>query len=150
MGRCYNTTVIDAPVNEVWQRVRDFHDLSWAAGVITKVDRIGDAGGTEPGAKRILNDVFHETLMSLDDDTRSFSYTIDDGPGPVAKEAVRSYVGSVQVLPVTDRDASFVEWQSNYETDDDGAVGEFCNPIYQALLGALKQSFAQPRSNDVS
>lgn len=142
MGRCYNTTVIDAPVHEVWQRIRDFHDLSWAAGVVTKVDRAGEAGGTDIGAKRILNDAFHETLVSLDDDARSFSYTIDDGPGPVAKDAIQRYVGSVRVLPVTDRDASFVEWQSSYQSNDDAAVGAFCNPIYQAALGALKRSFA--------
>jgi len=110
--------------------------------VVTKVDRIGAAGGTDIGAKRILNDAFYETLVSLDDDARSFSYTIDDGPGPVAKDVIQRYVGSVRVLPVTDRDASFVEWQSSYESSDDAAVGVFCNPTYQAALGALKRSFA--------
>ncbi|HUP63234.1 MAG TPA: SRPBCC family protein [Thermoanaerobaculia bacterium] len=109
--------------------------------MVTKVDRVGTAAGTEVGAKRVLNDAFHETLVSLDDDARSFSCTIDDGPGPVAKDAIQRYVGSVRVLPVTDRDASFVEWQSNYEANDDAAVGAFCNPIYQAALGALKRSF---------
>ena len=58
----------------------------------------------------------------------------------MAKDAIQRYVGSVRVLPVTDRDG-FGEWQSSYDTNDDAAVGAFCNPIYQAALGALKRSF---------
>jgi len=47
------------------------------------------------------------------------------------------------VAPITETDTSFVEWQSSYESADESAVGEFCNPIYAALLGALKKSFSK-------
>ena len=40
MGRCYNSAVIRAPRNEAWDRIKNFHDLSWAAGVIAKVETI--------------------------------------------------------------------------------------------------------------
>lgn len=137
MGRCYNSTVVDASCATVWDAIRDFHDLGWAAGVVTKVDIVGDKKGDEVGAGRVLNDAFHETLLTLDDTTRSFTYSIDDGPGPVAAEAVSNYVGKVRVLPITDSDRAFVEWESTYESHDDAAVGELCNPIYHALLQTL-------------
>ena len=142
MGKCYNSAVIDAPCEKVWQAIRDFHDLSWAQGVITKVDVEGDRKGDQIGAKRVLNDAFHETLLTLDGDQRTFSYSIDDGPEPISKDSVSNYIGAVRVLPITESDTTFIEWQSTYESPDDAAVGDFCNPIYVALLSALKQHFS--------
>ena len=60
---CYNSTVINAPADKVWAVLKDFHNLSWAKNVVAKVAVIGDKSSTEVGAKRILNDAFHETLL---------------------------------------------------------------------------------------
>ncbi len=142
MGRCYNSAVIDAPSDEVWQTIRDFHALEWASGVITDIEVVGERGGGEIGAQRVLNGAFHETLQSLDDEARTFTYSIDDGPGPVASDAVSNYVGRVRVFPITDSNRTFIEWESTYESDNDAAVGELCNPIYGALLQRLQEHFA--------
>ncbi len=139
---CYNSTVVNANLDDVWEALRSFHDLGWASGVITQVDVVGDVPDGEVGARRILNDAFHETLRSLDDANHEFTYSIDDGPGPVARDAVNNYVGQVRAFSVTDGDATFVEWISDYESADPGAVQEFCDPIYHALLQALKAHFA--------
>ena len=88
--------------------------------------------------KRILNEAFHETLLSLDDSGRTFSYSIDDGPGPVAKENVTRYVGTVEMSTV--EGGTLVVWRSEFESGTDNEVTAFCDPIYQALLGALKAS----------
>ncbi len=138
MGRCYNSAVINAPCKAVWGTIRNFHDLTWAKGVVTKTDVVGDLKGDQIGAKRILNDAFHETLLSLDEDNHVFSYRIDDGPGPVAKDAVKIYIGTVRLLPVTENHTTFIEWQSTYKSADDCAVGELCNPLYKVLLKALQ------------
>lgn len=142
MGKCYNSAVINAPCEKVWNTIRNFHDFSWAPGVVTKAVAVGGLKGDQIGAKRILNDAFHETLLALDDHERTLSYSIDDGPGPVSKNAVRNYIGRVRVFPITENNATFIEWQSSYDSADAAAVGEFCNPIYQALLKALKQHFS--------
>ncbi len=142
MGRCYNSVVVSAPSDTVWETVRNFHDMSWAPGVITSCEAVGESRGDQIGARRILNDAFHETLLALDPGARELSYSIDDGPGPVARDAVDNYVGRLRVLPITDNNNSFVEWESTYDSADEGAVGEFCNPIYQALLNALKEHFS--------
>ncbi len=138
MGHCYNSTVVDAQIDKTWETMRNFHELGWASPVVESVDKVGDIGGDQPGARRVLNGVFHETLISLDDGARSFSYSIDDGPGAVAKDAVSNYIGAVQLHPVTDTGQTLVVWTSSYDSDDSEAVGELCNPIYRALLAQLK------------
>lgn len=141
MGKCYNSVVVNPSSDQVWDAIKNFHDLSWAPGVITNLEKVGEGDGDVPGAKRILNELFHETLVSIDEATKSFAYSIDDGPGPVSKDSVRNYLGTVSVHPVTNDDIAFVEWVSTYESPDDQAVGDFCNPIYHALLAALKNHF---------
>lgn len=138
---CYNSTVVPANIDDVWEALRSFHDLGWAGGVITQLDVVGDIPDGQVGAQRVLNDAFHETLRSLDDVGHEFTYSIDDGPGPVARDAVSNYVGRVRAFAVTDSEATFVEWISDYESDDPGAVQELCDPVYHALLQALKAHF---------
>ncbi len=141
MGQCYNSTVIDASADKVWEMINNFHELSWGDADVTKVDAVGDTPGNKVGAKRILNDAFHETLLSFDSDNFSFTYSIDDGPGPVSRDSVNNYVGRVSLSPVTDSGKTFIEWVSTYESDSDSAVGDFCNPIYAGLLSSLKSKF---------
>ncbi len=138
---CYNSAVIPAPVDKVWARLRDFHDMSWASGVIESCDAGNMLPGTQIGAKRVLNNAFHETLLALDDQNRIVRYSIDDGPEAVSSDNVSGYVGEVQVFPVTDGDQTFVLWTSSWE-DSGGGVAEFCDPIYKALLDALKKHFS--------
>ena len=111
---CYNSAVINAPSSEVWKVLRNFHELSWSKNVVSKVDIIGDKASDQVGAKRILNDAFHETLLSIDDNAKNFTYSIDDGPGPVAKDNVEGYVGDVTVFSVSENDTSFVVWASDW------------------------------------
>jgi hypothetical protein len=90
--------------------------------------------------KRVLNDAFHETLTKVDTDAFTFSYSIDDGPGPVAESAVDNYFG---VVKLTESDnGTLVEWSSKFESENDGEVADFCNPIYTALLSALKETLS--------
>lgn len=135
---CYNSVTVNAPVDQVWQTLRKFHDMSWGD---IQVEAVGDVGETEVGAKRILNGAFHETLLTLDDEERTFSYSIDDGPDAVSKDNVQGYIGEVRVFPVTNDNSTFVLWASRWDSSG-GGVQEFCDPIYQALLGALKSHFA--------
>ncbi len=140
MGQTYQSTVIKAPVEKVWKKLRNFHDMSWASGVIDKCEPVGELKGNQIGAKRLLNDVFHETLLALSEVDRSVKYSIDEGPSPISSKDIKGYVGSIRVLPATEDNATFVEWSSSWHGNDEPAH-EFCHPIYVALLGALKKSF---------
>ncbi len=140
MGKTYQATVIDAPVDEVWRTIRDFHDMSWAPNVIQSVEKVGDRSGDEIGAVRILNGAFVETLKVLDNERRTFSYSIDDGPSPISKDDVRNYVGQVRVSEATEEGGgTLVEWSSSWELNDEPA-SEFCHNIYLALLADMKAS----------
>jgi len=138
---CYNTTVVNANADKVWEAIHDFHDLSWSKNVVESVEKVGDKSGSKPGAKRVLNGAFHETLLSVDNDSRTFTYSIDDGPGAVSKDNISGYVGTVTVFPVTDTESAFVEWKSDWKTEKEGGVADLCNPIYHALLKDLKAYF---------
>jgi len=137
MGETYQSIVISAPADKVWESISDFHDLGWAPNVISSVDVVGEAAGREIGAGRVLNGAFKETLLSVDDEQRILTYSIDEGPGPM--EGMRNYVGKVVVKPSDDGAGTFVEWTSSWEENDE-AIHELCHPIYVALLDDMQQS----------
>ncbi len=134
--------VVDAAIADVWRRFIDFHDLSWAPNVITNVEKVGSIDGRTPGAKRILNNAFHETLIEINSDEHFLKYSIDDGPSPVSKDEVDNYVGVVKLSPSEEGSGTLVEWTSSWDSKADDAV-EFCHGIYVALLGDLAKSFSQ-------
>ena len=138
MGETYQSIVINAPVENVWESISDFHDLGWAPNVIASVDVVGTAAGREVGAGRVLNGAFKETLLSVDNEQRLLTYSIDEGPGPLAED-MRNYIGKVSVRSSDDGAGTFVEWTSSWEENDE-AVHDFCHPIYLALLDDMKAS----------
>ena len=131
---------IDAPISEVWSKFNNFHDLSWAPNVITNVEKVGSIDGGKVGAKRFLNNAFHETLVEIDHDEYMLKYSIDDGPSPVSKEEVSNYYGVIKLSPTTESNRTHVEWSSSWESNVEDAV-EFCQGIYVALLNELAASF---------
>ena len=139
---CYNSIVIDATPDKVWSVLKDFHELSWSKNVVSKVEIVGDKSSKKIGAKRILNDAFHETLLSLDNEARKFTYSIDDGPAAVSKDNVEGYVGEVTVFPISENNTSFVIWSSHWKSTKEDGVADLCNPIYHAILQDLKSHFS--------
>jgi carbon monoxide dehydrogenase subunit G len=137
MGSTFQEIEIAAPAEKVWQTIRNFHDVSWAPNVVTSLDVVGDKSGDKKGAGRVLNGVFHETLRTLDEDAKTFTYSIDEGPGPLSDGQMRNYVGRVVVEHIAG--GTRVEWTSNWQENDE-AVREFCHPIYVALLNDMKAS----------
>ena len=141
MNKTYQSVTINVPIEKVWETVRDFHSFSWAPNVITSCVKQGDKGGLETGAKRILNDAFHETLLELDEENHRIRYRINEGPSPITPAEVGEYFGELHLLPVTKDNATFVEWSSKWENDS-GEAYEFCHGIYVALLDDLAKTMS--------
>ncbi|MBI4531030.1 MAG: SRPBCC family protein [Candidatus Latescibacteria bacterium] len=141
MGRTYQSTTVGAPVEAVWTVLRNFYDMSWASNVVKECRAVGDKTMDQVGARRVINGIFHETLLELSDLNRTVQYRIDDGPSPLSKDEVRDYIGTVRVLPITDGNTTFVEWSSSWHGNDD-RVAEFCHGIYVALLNELQHHFS--------
>jgi len=70
----------------------------------------------------------------VDLENKNFTYSIDDGPGPVSKNSVEGYLGEVKVIPIIENDTSLVVLTSKWNSSRVGGVAEFCNPIYHAIL----------------
>ncbi len=131
---------INAPISDVWAKLNNFHNLSWAPNVITSVDKVGVIDGGQVGAKRVLNNAFHETLVEIDNNNYSLKYSIDDGPSPVSKNDVSNYFGSINLSSSNNNAQTHVSWISSWESNSEDAV-EFCHGIYVALLDELAASF---------
>ena len=140
MPSTHQSIVINAPIHNVWSKFSNFHDLSWASNVITNVEKVGNKDGVEVGAKRILNDAFHETLVEVNADEYSLRYSIDDGPSPVSKDEVSNYFGTVKLGAAPGNAGTLVEWSSSWQSNTQEAV-DFCHGIYVALLKDLAKSF---------
>lgn len=138
MGKTHQSINIEKPVDQVWQSIRDFHEMSWAPNVVTNLEVVGDTPADQPGAVRVLNGSFHETLLEFDDRQRTMAYSIDDGPSPISKDEISNYVGRVRVQP-TDSGGTLVEWSSTWEGNDEPAYA-FCHLLYVALLEDMKKS----------
>ena len=138
MPGTHQTIVINAPINEVWNKFSDFHDLSFAPDVITDLEKVGSIDGHNAGAKRILNHAIYETLIEADSNKHMLKYSIDDGPSPISKDEVSNYIGTVKLS--TNTGGTLVEWDSTWDASEENAV-EFSHGIYVALLNGLSDSF---------
>lgn len=140
MGRTYQTTIVNASLDKVWARIRNFHDTSWSKNAVTSCEAVGDKPGDQIGAMRILNGAIHETLVELSDLAHTFKYRIDNAPSPLSRNEIRDFVGVVKLRPVTDAGTTFVEWSARWEGSEE--CTDFCNNVYVAFLSDLRQAFS--------
>ena len=77
-----------------------------------------------------------EQLLALSDLEQTFSYCLLDTPIPMF-----NYVAHVRLLPVTDGDRTFWQWESRFTTrpeDRDGITRMVAEQIYQAGFEAIR------------
>lgn len=109
------STVLDAPVEAVWDILRDFngHD-TWHPIVTDSVVEKGMASDRIGCVRRFhLADgaELREQLLALSDAEMAFSYCLLDTPVPLL-----NYVAHVRLIPVTDGDRTFWHWESRFDT----------------------------------
>ena len=108
MPSTQQSKIIKAPIDQVWGKLSNFHELPWAAGILPSIEKAGEKNAHEVGAKRILNGAFHETLTRLEPENFRLEYSIDDGPSPVSKEEVSNYIGVIQMSPMVEGDVTWL------------------------------------------
>lgn len=145
MVRVYVSSVIDAPADAVWARVRDFNALPlWHPGIADS--RIENA---EPSDKVGCIRHFHtrdggtirEQLLALSDYDYTCTYSILESP-----MGVDHYIATLKLTPVTDGARSFAEWSAEFECAP-GRERELTELIgggvFQAGFDALKRHFSR-------
>lgn len=115
MPKIVKSTVIDRPVEEVWEVLRDFngHDR-WHPAVADSVIERGQTSDRVGCVRRFhLQDgsELRELLLTLSDADMAFSYCLLDTPVPLL-----NYVAHVRLAPVTDGDRTFWHWESRFDT----------------------------------
>ena len=141
MPSTYQSNLINAPIEKVWETISNFHDFTWAPNVVSSCESVGDIAGSEVGAKRVLNGAFHETLQSVDESEHRIRYSIDDGPEPVSASEVSNYIGEIKLTPVTMQGSTLIEWSSTWESSESEAES-FCHNIYVALMSDLADTLS--------
>jgi hypothetical protein len=115
MVRVVKSTILPAPVEAVWEVLRDFngHDR-WHPIVRDSVIERGQTSDRIGCVRRFhLQDgsELREQLLTLSDADMAFSYCLLDTPVPLL-----NYVAHVRLAPVTDEDATFWHWESRFDT----------------------------------
>lgn len=115
MVKVIRSTVLKAPVEAVWEVLRDFngHDR-WHPAVATSQMERGESSDRVGAVRRFrLQDgsELREQLLTLSDLEQTFSYCLLDTPVPLF-----NYVAHVRLFPVTDEDWTMWEWQSRFDT----------------------------------
>ena len=139
--KVYTSSVIDAPAEQIWALVRDFNGLpQWHPLIIDSriesnlpADKVGcirnfhlKDGGT-----------IRERLLMLSDYDYTCMYSILDSP-----LAVRDYIATLRLIPVTDGNQTFAEWTAEFDCDPDreqALAEQIGQGVFQAGFDALKQ-----------
>ena len=143
MARVYVSSVIGAPADRVWDRIRDFNALPrWHPSI--RDSRIEDALPSDKvGCVRNFNlqngDNIREQLLGLSDYDMFCTYSILESPMPL-----EDYVATIRLTPVTEGDRTFIEWSAEFSCDpaDEGdLVGGIGQDVFQTGFDALKRHF---------
>jgi len=115
MVRVVRSTVIDALPERVWAILRDFNGHSaWHPPVAkSMIERRRPADGIGCVRRFTLRDgaELREQLLTLSDLEMTYSYCMLDTPIPLF-----NYVAHVRLLPVTDGNRTFWQWESRFAT----------------------------------
>ena len=139
MARAYASRIIGAPVEAVWDMVRDFNALpKWNPGVTDSTIEDGLSSDVVGCVRSFhLGDGAHvrERLLSLDDSCYAFTYNFETPAFPV-----ENYIAGMELIPVTSTDQTFVQWWANFDEkpEDQGKyVDIVSNAVFAAGLEAL-------------
>ena len=149
MVKIDKSTVIDAPVERVWDVLRDFngHDR-WHPAVADSaierglpVDRVGCVRRfhLQDGSE------LREQLLTLSDADMAFSYCLLDTPVPLL-----NYVAHVRLAPVTDGDRTFWHWHCRFDTpagQEETLRAMVSEAIYDAGFRAVRAHLGLPATD---
>jgi hypothetical protein len=130
MAEARISRTLDATPDALWRCVRAFGDLRWLRGE-GKVEIRGEGIGQVRVVTRPWGTI-HERLTSLDDATRTLTYTVDEGmPFPVT-----DYEATVVVSD--DAGRGRLTWFCRFEPDEGVAEREVAEDIEKRYGGAMR------------
>jgi uncharacterized protein YndB with AHSA1/START domain len=138
------SSVIDAPIEKVWARIRDFNDLPGWHPRMTESHIEEGRAATDIGCVRnfkvVTGATIRERLLDFSDEQNLVSYSIIETPQPIS-----NHMAILKLRRITDGDQTFAEWTATFDTPADQAeavakgMGE---NVFQGGFNALKAHFA--------
>ena len=143
MQRVTRSAIIDAPIERVWQILRDFnsHDR-WHPAVAESHIENGEAPDRVGCVRdfRLRNgDRIREKLLGLSDHDLFCTYSILESP-----MGVENYTATLKLTPITDGNRTFAEWSAEFDPppgQERKLADSIGQGVFQAGFDALKSYF---------
>ena len=144
MPKVYISTVLNAPVGQVWSVIRDFNGLpSWTPFVAeSRIEQSqpSDKVGCIRNFQLKDGGRIRERLLALSDFDFSCTYSILESP-----MGVDNYVAVLKLTPVTDGNLCFAEWSAEFDCAagrEEALVTQIGQNVFLAAFRALQTRFA--------
>jgi hypothetical protein len=139
------SSIIEAPIEKVWARIRSFNGLpGWHPRMVESHIEDGKAE-TEIGCIRnfkvVSGATIREKLLAFSDTDHLVSYSIIATPQPIS-----NHRSTLQLRRVTDGDLTYAEWSASFETppgEGDAIARGMGENVFQGGFNALKAHFAK-------
>ena len=145
MAKVYVTRRIQAPVDRVWETIRDFNALPQWHPFVASSRIEDDLSGATVGCVRnfeLQDDggTIRERLLALSDVDRLCTYSIVEGPIPV-----ENYLATLRLIEVTEDGTTLGEWQAEFDVspDDQEQTVALVANIFREGLGKLNEKLAE-------
>ena len=145
MVKVYVSSVVDAPAERVWERIRDFNAMpKWHPAIADsriEGNQLADKVGCIRNFHTRDGGQIRERLLALSDYDFSFTYSILESP-----MGVSNYLATIRLVPVTDGNRTFCEWTAEFDCDParEGELREFIGQaVFKGGFDALKRQFAK-------
>ncbi len=116
MVKVYTSSVIDAPADRVWARIRDFNALPEWHPAIADSRIENNEPADKVGCVRNFNlhdgGNIRERLLALSDYDYTCTYSILESP-----MGVENYVATLKLTPITDGNRTFAEWSAEFDCE---------------------------------
>jgi uncharacterized protein YndB with AHSA1/START domain len=147
MAKVTVSSVIDAPVEDVWKAIRDFNGLpSWHPRMVEShiedglpADRIGCVRNFQLASGARLR----EKLTDFSDADFRVSYSILETPQPLT-----NHKATLQLRRVTDGNRTYAEWTAEFDCDparEKQLAQDIGQGVFQGGFDALKRRFPAGR-----
>ncbi len=145
MFQGYTSTIINAPIETVWDRIKDFNGLaSWHPMVQSSRIEEGLANGVIGCIRELTlrdgGEKVREQLLGYSNLDYSIVYNILESNMPVS-----DYISTMRLRPVVDGNITYFEWSVTFNIDPEHDGNEqtkfFTSEVYQSGFDSLKEMF---------
>lgn len=137
------SSIIEAPIEKVWARIRDFNGLpGWHPRMVESHIEDGqpaDRIGCIRNFKTATGATVREKLLAFSDADHLVSYSIIETPQPIS-----NHKATLQLRRVSDGDRTYAEWTASFDApagDGDKIAAGMGEAVFQGGFNALKSHF---------